>query len=108
MDGLPKASNKSKYDLDGGGGQVSLLIRLSHKVGGFGSWILGGSVVRFHVLDHGCVALHAFAHDPQLLRMPCMPIICVARTKQAPMPCDSLQMMVRRSTQSCLRIQAVS
>ena len=32
MDGLPKSANKSKYDLDGGGGQVSLLIRLSHKV----------------------------------------------------------------------------
>ena len=64
MDGLPKASNKSKYDLDGGGGQVSLLIRLSHKVGGSGSWILGASVVRFHFLDHGCVALHAFTHDP--------------------------------------------
>ena len=32
VDGLPKSSNKSKYDLDGGGGQVSLLIRLSHKV----------------------------------------------------------------------------
>ena len=32
VDGMPKNANKSKYDLDGGGGQVSLLIRLSHKV----------------------------------------------------------------------------
>ena len=44
VDGLPKASNKSKYDLDGGGGQVSLLIRLSHKVRGSGSWILDVSI----------------------------------------------------------------
>jgi hypothetical protein len=32
VDGLPKSASKSKYDLDGGGGQVSLLIRISHKV----------------------------------------------------------------------------
>ena len=32
VDGLPKSSAKSKYDLDGGAGQVSLLIRISHKV----------------------------------------------------------------------------
>lgn len=31
-DGLPKGNNKSKFDLDGGQGQVSLLIRLSHRV----------------------------------------------------------------------------
>ncbi|KAK9789380.1 hypothetical protein WJX73_005043 [Symbiochloris irregularis] len=31
VDGLPKGNAKSKYDLDGGAGQVSLLIRLSHK-----------------------------------------------------------------------------
>lgn len=36
VDGLPKGNAKSKYDLDGGAGQVSLLIRLSHKV----SWAL--------------------------------------------------------------------
>ncbi len=33
VDGLPKSASRSKYDLDGGGGQVSLLIRVSHKVG---------------------------------------------------------------------------
>ena len=32
IDGLPRNATKSKYDLDGGGGQVSLLIRISHKV----------------------------------------------------------------------------
>ena len=32
VDGLPKSASRSKYDLDGGGGQVSLLIRVSHKV----------------------------------------------------------------------------
>ena len=32
IDGLPRNASKSKYDLDGGGGQVSLLIRISHKV----------------------------------------------------------------------------
>ena len=32
VDGLPRNAAKSKYDLDGGGGQVSLLIRISHKV----------------------------------------------------------------------------
>ena len=32
IDGLPRNAAKSKYDLDGGGGQVSLLIRISHKV----------------------------------------------------------------------------
>ncbi|BDA43116.1 Dynamin-2B [Coccomyxa sp. Obi] len=31
VDGLPKSASRSKYDLDGGGGQVSLLIRVSHK-----------------------------------------------------------------------------
>lgn len=31
VDGLPKSATRSKYDLDGGGGQVSLLIRISHK-----------------------------------------------------------------------------
>ncbi len=31
VDGLPKSATRSKYDLDGGGGQVSLLIRVSHK-----------------------------------------------------------------------------
>ena len=31
--GMPKTSNtRSKYDLDGGGGTVSLLIKVSHKV----------------------------------------------------------------------------
>ena len=30
--GLPKTAARSKYDLDGGGGTVSLLIKLSHKV----------------------------------------------------------------------------
>ena len=30
--GLPKTSSRSKYDLDGGGGTVSLLIKVSHKV----------------------------------------------------------------------------
>lgn len=30
--GLPKTASRSKYDLDGGGGTVSLLIRVSHKV----------------------------------------------------------------------------
>ena len=33
VEGLPRNAAKSKYDLDGGGGQVSLLIRISHKVG---------------------------------------------------------------------------
>ena len=33
VDGLPRNAAKSKYDLDGGGGQVSLLIRISHKAG---------------------------------------------------------------------------
>ena len=31
VDGLPKSASRSKYDLDGGGGSVSLLIRVSHK-----------------------------------------------------------------------------
>ena len=31
VDGLPKSASRSKYDLDGGGGSVSLLIRISHK-----------------------------------------------------------------------------
>lgn len=30
--GMPKTSGRSKYDLDGGGGTVSLLIKVSHKV----------------------------------------------------------------------------
>ena len=32
IDGLPRTAARSKYDLDGGAGAVSLLIRLSHKV----------------------------------------------------------------------------
>jgi hypothetical protein len=32
VNGMPKASSRSKYDLDGGGGTVSLLIKVSHKV----------------------------------------------------------------------------
>ena len=33
INGMPKSSSRSKYDLDGGGGSVSLLIKVSHKVG---------------------------------------------------------------------------
>lgn len=32
IDGLPRTAARSKYDLDGGAGAVSLLIRISHKV----------------------------------------------------------------------------
>lgn len=32
INGQPKTSSRSKYDLDGGGGTVSLLIKVSHKV----------------------------------------------------------------------------
>lgn len=32
VNGLPKTASRSKYDLDGGGGTVSLLIKVSHKV----------------------------------------------------------------------------
>lgn len=43
VDGLPRNAAKSKYDLDGGGGQVSLLIRISHKVRCSLCLLLGGS-----------------------------------------------------------------
>ena len=38
IDGLPRTAARSKYDLDGGAGAVSLLIRLSHKVSQFCIW----------------------------------------------------------------------
>ena len=38
VDGLPKSAARSKFDLDGGGGAVSLLIRISHKVRHTAGW----------------------------------------------------------------------
>ena len=38
IDGLPRTAARSKYDLDGGAGAVSLLIRISHKVSPCCKW----------------------------------------------------------------------
>ena len=55
VDGLPRNAAKSKYDLDGGGGQVSLLIRISHKVGPSAS--LGRRLRTANQCGHWCAWL---------------------------------------------------